>query len=134
MYICSSCGVTLPENASFCPNCGIELSEQNRSDAPTALEPTARPSLPEETTDEIIGGVTAAQAAKGKDQPKKKKKWKLHAAHFLLTLPLILVLVVAVLAVIAFSAIIPRPENNRNSAKIAVSARRVMVKYFSIVL
>lgn len=95
MLICNSCGVTLPEGASFCPNCGLQLTAENISEPPKPLPPTGNADMtvtPE--TARLLSEQTAPQ----------RGKWHFHPAHLLLALPALLLLGFVVLIVVALNA------------------------------
>ena len=95
MLICNSCGVTLPEGASFCPNCGLQLTAENISEPPKPLPPTGNADMavtPE--TALLLSEQTAPQ----------RGKWHFHPAHLLLALPALLLLGFVVLIVVALNA------------------------------
>lgn len=95
MLVCRSCGVTLPEGASFCPNCGIELSADNVGEAPKPLEPT-------ESAEAVVAADTALMFSEPEARP--KEKWRLHPAHLLLMLPVLILAGFITLIVLALNA------------------------------
>ena len=103
MYVCKACGVNLPEDASFCPNCGVELNADNRGEAPKALDPVAHPTLSTEAVDELIDGKPADPAPEDKKKAPKKVRSKPQAAHFLLILPVLILVSLVVVVIIAFT-------------------------------
>lgn len=88
MYVCQSCGVNLPKDASFCPNCGVQLSENNVGEAPVPLEPTGKPVVAVEPYPE--------------EKP-KKRKWRPNIAYFLFMFPALVVVAFLVLVIVALS-------------------------------
>lgn len=88
MYVCQSCGVNLPQDASFCPNCGVQLSENNVGEAPVPLEPTQKPVVAVDPYPE--------------EQP-KKRKWRPNIAYFLFMFPVLVLVAFIVLVIVALS-------------------------------
>lgn len=95
MLVCKSCGVNLPGGASFCPNCGIRLTDENIGEAPNPLAPT-------ESTDVLPQDDTALLLSAPEEH--SKEKWRLRPAHLLLTLPVLILAGFVVLIVLALNA------------------------------
>ena len=53
---CTKCGKSIPENASFCPNCAAPVNVQDRQQ-PAAPQQTATPRQPVEVTDWLIPSI-----------------------------------------------------------------------------
>ncbi len=92
MSVCQSCGVNLPEDATFCPNCGVQLNESNVGDAPKPLEPAEKP-VP--TVSDPLEGT--------EPQKPKKKKWRPNIAYFLFMFPVLILVGFVVLVVVALN-------------------------------
>ena len=94
MLFCRTCGVKLPEEASYCPNCGMELNEENIGDMPEIPQSLGKHAYVTEYSPSC-------------------KKWRLSAAHFLFMIPLLIIvgfIGMVVTALVADPAVPARPE------------------------
>lgn len=96
MLVCKSCGITLPEDASFCPNCGVQLSDENKGDAPKPMAPIGDA--------ENVASTEMPVFLSEVEGEKPKTKWRLHPAHLLLMLPVLILAGFITLIVVALNA------------------------------
>ena len=95
MLVCRSCGVTLPDGASFCPNCGLQLTAENIGEPPKPLPPTGNADI----------AVTPETALLLSEQAAPQRgKWHFHPAHILLALPVLILTGLLLLIVVALNA------------------------------
>ncbi len=95
MLVCKSCGVTLPEGASFCPNCGLQLTAKNMSEPPIPLAPTENAHT---------GGNTSTALLLSEPEKQTRGKWRLSPAHLLLMLPVLILVGFVTLIIVALNA------------------------------